>query len=99
MPHTPEPWEVDDAFIFAHDGGHLRRVVDCTSVDEKLMHSNEFANAERIVACVNACAEIRDPKQMRLDIQNMIYFIDGESTEEARSFSGMMQQRYPKPNG
>jgi hypothetical protein len=49
--HTPEPWESDGPEVHATKGGRLNGLI-CHLASE----SKGEANAERIVACVNALA-------------------------------------------
>lgn len=58
--HTPEPWVTvahasGRPTLIQSNGKHL---AECWSLDRNI---NCQANAERIVACVNACAGMEDP--------------------------------------
>lgn len=53
--HTPEPWHSECATVFKDIGDHRYEVAICADWSEET-----FANARRIVACVNACAGIPD---------------------------------------
>lgn len=56
MKHTKEPWKTYEGNtheIFANDGDVIASSEDC-----HVGHNEAAANAQRIVACVNACAEI-----------------------------------------
>ena len=59
--HSPTPWVLvdtdEDTFIEDNDGEDVGRFYD-TSM------SPAGVNAERIVACVNACAELDDPSKL-----------------------------------
>jgi hypothetical protein len=59
--HTPEPWEINEDQ--SHDG--IFNV--CSANGEYIctvwgIHDNGRSNADRIVACVNACAGMDDPQ-------------------------------------
>jgi len=64
MTHTLEPWHVSQTYPLevTDEGGRL--IADCDSAFQTAL-GEELANARRIVACVNACAGIEDPAQMR----------------------------------
>lgn len=51
--HTPEPWHSECATVSKDIGDHRYEVAICADWSEET-----FANARRIVACVNACAGI-----------------------------------------
>lgn len=70
--HTPEPWRVDEyknpCLMFASievDHGKVKFIASVYTTNHS-EYGNETAraNAERIVACVNACAGIHDPKEL-----------------------------------
>ena len=67
MNHTKEPWDVQNkGIVYERSGRH--EVVAGTNVDGSVnlpkickmpdLSQRSYANAERIVACVNACAGI-----------------------------------------
>lgn len=74
MNHTPEPWvlgwgskpnfceDKDTKYLCIYDAeqkiGH-ESVIIATIVDKPALENVDIANAQRIVACVNACAGIR----------------------------------------
>lgn len=69
MKHTPEPWHCNEVHVdYGHIliGGPKDWIADIRTEpdDEGTPESNEVeaqANAERIIACVNACAGIAQP--------------------------------------
>ena len=73
--HTPEPWALvprftnrnDDPYIRTNHAGMNHVVATLTRlVDDDLADTPRAeANGARIVACVNACAGIDDPMELR----------------------------------
>ena len=91
MNRYSEPWRVDeDARL---DGGHQI----CTEIDGKTMTiafmstgwKNQWglANAERIVACVNACADIENPAGLKeaIDMLRALYITAELCTQSGRN--------------
>ena len=86
MNHTPEPWEVD------RESESLERVG--VSSGDKLVCQcarwgldEDLANAERIVACVNACAGLTDEQVARIpamlaDYELLCRKVDHKCTDE-----------------
>ena len=58
--HTPEPWEVGRNGWQVYPRPELPGTI--AAADERKQPSEQVANAERIVACVNALAGIDDPE-------------------------------------
>lgn len=62
MMHTPEPWKTEG-------GPEIYDATDCLIVYvdgcPKITTAEDDANAARIVACVNACAGIENPEDLR----------------------------------
>jgi hypothetical protein len=58
--HTPEPWSQSDTWVFAAD----REFISVSFGHKQFtdQRASAKANAERIVACVNALAGIEDPE-------------------------------------
>jgi hypothetical protein len=56
--HSPEPWSVVENFIASQD----ELPVVWIHPDERLGEEQDEANAERIIACVNAMQGIEDPE-------------------------------------
>jgi len=63
IPHTPEPWIVDERRINAEQGGTIGfiRIADCDA-SMVLNPDQKAANAKRIVSCVNACNGLTEYK-------------------------------------
>ena len=67
--HTPEPWETNQnpVSISLYDGDRFEVFTVERNKDRKYGEVLGLfycaANAERIVACVNACAGIEDPEK------------------------------------
>jgi len=57
MNHTPEPWKVSGRAVYSGDDKY--RIADCFGGGLEFIQ--EWSNAERIGACVNACAGIANP--------------------------------------
>ena len=79
--HSPEPWEVTrstkmsggESTVFAG----LRPVVGTTGVRGSDLKATK-ANAERIVACVNACAGVENPVAILDALMDMVdHHIEG----------------------
>lgn len=74
MKHTPEPWIADGGYrVQGNCSGHR---YDILHLDQTPMHIpgvNPKANADRIVACVNACAG--------LDIEKVAALLDAVRAE------------------
>lgn len=79
--HTKEPWHTGknhnaERFIYGEDGW---AIAECVQTKDKM-----FANASRIVACVNACAGMDDPKieieKYRLRAENAEYLSGAKYT-------------------
>lgn len=72
--HTPGPWyfRPDDSSVEAQTPtGYNFRVANCAdsfALDSETMK----ANAERIVACVNACEGIPDPEKVIRNMKGML---------------------------
>lgn len=62
MKHTKEPWQADTVDILDSDKNEI--ATTAYSPDDKSLDECK-ANAERIVACVNAMDGIEDPAQFR----------------------------------
>lgn len=58
MPHSPEPWKIDDdGIIVGSDGSEVcDSVVGCRCHDDPAAMSED--DKDRIVACVNFCRDI-----------------------------------------
>lgn len=84
MPHQPEPWTtVDNSWetttIYDANG----RVVAVCPIDPNVTKENQDeceaeknANAERIVACVEACREQKSPQDLRRAAQRLLQKMD-----------------------
>jgi hypothetical protein len=58
--HIPEPWSQSDTWVFAADREFIAVAFGHKQFTNGRANAN--ANAERIVACVNALAGIDDPE-------------------------------------
>ena len=70
MKHTPEPWLVDPDEPTIHAIDRRVLIADCRVTQVAATRPPrepgvDDANADRIVACVNACAGIADPAALR----------------------------------
>lgn len=68
MSHTKEPWRVhiySDARNHEIYGGkhQIAEVTNYYTTPEHSDRAQDEANAERIVACVNACSTLKDPEK------------------------------------
>lgn len=69
MKYSPEPWEVR---------GENRTIIDdrfgsvATTSYSNAKTTEKFANSDRIVACVNACAGIADPAELRAQRDDLL---------------------------
>lgn len=62
MNHTKEPWSQGDIIkelVFSETGESV--IAKCMKMDES-EDGDQEANAKRIVACVNACADVDDER-------------------------------------
>lgn len=75
--HTIEPWETRERdYIYPKNSDqHIARVkiwFDSNEAEESENTHEAWANAKRIVACVNACAGIKDPVNLRKQHDDML---------------------------
>lgn len=86
MSHTKEPWNCDGAdedgdIVFAD---RFLEVVAETSREDG-DRQKAFANAARIVACVNACAGIADPSSIPVLVAAAEVVIERATANDAHS--------------
>lgn len=64
MEHPPEPWWIDDdGFVCAGTGDDYVTVADTHCTDPAMLDTGTMDQiAERIVACVNACAGVSNER-------------------------------------
>lgn len=61
MTHTPTPWIRKGLKIYRQGGNAIISFLQ-RKPQMEFPYENAEANIERVVACVNACAEFQDPK-------------------------------------
>lgn len=61
--HTPGPWRISQDQPHVIDSDKLKGIAGCCAhlLYSEPKHPEDLANAERIVACVNACEGIENP--------------------------------------
>jgi hypothetical protein len=68
MPYFPEPWIIRRRDVFDQESKKDRTVFDIYSYQGKLAHpvcTCDFEqDAQRLVACVNACKGVRYPEEL-----------------------------------
>jgi len=91
--HTQEPWEVYEG----SEGNTFTNFTGwCSSYSDK--HKE---NADRICACVNACAGIEDPQELIADIKRLLMTLDGKKTVPsiAAAAQGLYDRHFAKAKG
>jgi hypothetical protein len=83
--HSPEPWSVVYVDWLAEDS---RRVLDANGVSVLADCSCDTADAQRIVACVNACAGIPDQNGEITLIGDMVMAILNNNPAELAAVKG-----------
>jgi hypothetical protein len=77
--HSPEPWYADETQGSIYNpcpNGHTDGGVVCNKPDRELTrrsHEKWPANRDRIIACVNACAGVKNPEPLHKVIQCLKY--------------------------
>jgi hypothetical protein len=90
--HTPEPWLVDPDEPTIHAIDRRVLIADCRVTQVAATRPPrepgvDDANADRIVACVNACAGIADPADLRRQRDELLAILSRltEKVERANS--------------
>lgn len=84
--HTPEPWSCNGEVIH-QDYGHYKAYLGVMRGRETMAPTNE-ANAERIVACVNACAGITNNILLNPELKkNDLFFQCLEAENKVERFT------------
>jgi len=81
--HLPAPWVAspanpEDRTVIEDKNGNLVCFVEGEEGDNHL----DFANASRIVACVNACREIRNPATV-IKLHRLVHLLATHSQDAA----------------
>lgn len=90
MTHTPEPWEFTDRYFIKANEETICQFFNRYEEDYLF---NE-ANANRIVACVNAMAGITDPQAFRDSVDELT-----ELTKEAAEIIRKREERIKELEG
>ena len=89
MNHTPEPWRVESrGMVVAPWSRDPRRVKTVLIGQDSFGEGEEFANADRAAACVNACKGIEDPERTIVELVACATILTGH-IEQYRSTGHM----------
>lgn len=79
MKHTPEPWAFNDEDFKIRGTGDIEGLTVIANLSPKMDYSRgkntQWANATRIVACVNAMANITDPQAFRDSVDKLTAYV------------------------
>lgn len=79
--HTPEPWLVDDNKYQVYHQQSDRITATCDG-DNFNHNETDYANAQRIVDCVNACADMNDPKLAIKQLKDALLHARGQELRD-----------------
>lgn len=82
--HTPEPWRVSASGSICTVANQRGEYTTIAIPSESLFVDDHAANMQRIVACVNACAEMINPEAEIRRLRELVIYYSNLASIEGR---------------